>query len=174
MTELITIARIARPQGVRGEVIGDLLTDYPERFAQRKQVWLGKTETSARLVELEYARMHQRRIVLKFKGYDSRNDVEALREMRVMVERDTLVELPADEFFHFDLIGCAIITRDGETLGTVSAVQDFGAAPLLIVKQIVKQAERELMIPLTDSICVEIDTAQKRIVVELPEGLLDL
>ena len=168
--ELITIARIARPQGVRGEVIGDLLTDYPERFAQRQQVWLGKSETSARLIELEYARMHQRRIVLKFKGYDSRNDVESLREMRVMVERDTLVELPANEFFHFDLIGCAIVTPDGETLGEVSAVQDFGAAPLLIVKQ----PEKELMIPLTDSICVEIDTAQKRIVVELPEGLLDL
>ena len=170
LAELITIARIARPQGVRGEVIGDLLTDYPERFAQRKQVWLGKTEMSARLIELEYARMHQHRIVLKFKGYDSRNDVEALREMRVMVERDTLVELPADEFFHFDLIGCAIVTRDGETLGTVSAVQDFGAAPLLIVKQ----PERELMIPLADSICVEVDTANKRIVVELPDGLLDL
>jgi 16S rRNA processing protein RimM len=104
------------------------------------------------------------------KKRDSRNDAEALREMRVMIEREALVELPANEFFHFDLIGCAIITRDGETLGTVSDVQDFGAAPLLIVKQ----PERELMIPLADSICVEIDTTHKRIVVELPEGLLDL
>jgi 16S rRNA processing protein RimM len=59
LAELITIARIARPQGVRGEVIGDLLTDYPERFAERKHVWLGKTETSARLIELEKARFAQ-------------------------------------------------------------------------------------------------------------------
>jgi 16S rRNA processing protein RimM len=168
--ELISIARIARPQGIRGEVIADVLTDYPERFAQRRTVWLGKTETAARLVELEKARLHQDRVILKFKDCDTRNEAEALREHRVFIERAALVELPAHEFFHFDLIGCAIVTRSGETIGEVSDVQDFGAAPLLIVKQ----PERELMIPLADSICVEVDVVHKRIVVELPEGLLDL
>ena len=172
--DLITVARIARPQGLRGEVIADLLTDFPEQFAQRKQVWLGRADGTARLAELEKARPHQKRIVLKFKGCDSCNDAELLRDLRVMIARAEAVELPENQFFHFDLIGCAIVTRDGETLGEVSDVQDYGAAPLLIVRQIVKQAERELMIPLADSICVEIDTPHKRIVVELPEGLLDL
>ncbi|NOT61840.1 MAG: 16S rRNA processing protein RimM [Acidobacteria bacterium] len=168
--ELISIARIARPQGIRGEVVADVLTDYPERFAERRQVWLGKTAAAARLIELEKARIHQHRVILKFKGCDTRNDAELLREQQVMIEREALVELPANEFFHFDLIGCAIVTREGETLGTVSDVQDFGAAPLLVTTI----NEREVMIPLADSICVEVDTAQKRILVELPEGLLDL
>ena len=73
------------------------------------------------------------------------------------------------------MIGCIVVTKDGvtqdeQTLGTVSNVEDFGAAPLLIVEI----DGREVMIPLADSICTEVDTAQKRIVVALPEGLLDL
>jgi 16S rRNA processing protein RimM len=168
--ELISIARIARPQGIRGEVIADVLTDYPERFAQHKNVWLGKSETTARAAELEKARLHQDRVILKFKGCETRNDAELLREQVVFVERTALVELPANEFFHFDLIGCVLVTRAGQTLGTVNDVQDFGAAPLLVATI----DGREAMIPLADSICVEVDTAIKRIVVELPEGLLDL
>jgi 16S rRNA processing protein RimM len=168
--ELITVARIARPQGIRGEVVADLLTDFPERFAQTKEVWLGKTMESARAVELERFYLHQKRIVFKLKGYDSRNDAELLRDWRVMVPQDGLVQLPKDEFFHFDLIGCAIVTQEGQTLGTVSNVQDFGAAPLLIVEI----DGREVMIPLASTICTDIDTAQKRIVVDLPEGLLEL
>lgn len=168
--ELISIARIARPQGIRGEVIAELLTDFPERFTPLRQVWLGKSGAQARPAELERHRLHQDRIILKFKGCDSRNDAEALREQQVMIARDALVTLPENEFFHFDLIGCAVVARDGQTLGTVSDVQDYGAAPLLVVTI----EGRETMIPLADSICTEIDIAQKRIVVALPEGLLDL
>lgn len=167
---LIAIAYIARPQGLRGEVVADLLTDFPERFAERKQVWLGKSETQVRQIELERARLHQQRVLLKFKGCDTRDEAELLRDQHVMIPREALAALPPDEFFYFDLIGCALVTPDGKTLGVVSNVQDFGAAPLLVAEI----GGREAMIPLAGSICTEIDTAQKRIVVALPEGLLDL
>lgn len=168
--ELIAIALIARPQGIRGEVVAGLLTDFPERFAQHKQVWLGKSATQARSVELEQHRLHQGRVLLKFKGCDTRNEAELLRDHHVMIPRASLANLPPDKFFHFDLIGCALVTSSGETLGVVSDVQDYGAAPLLVAEI----NGREVMIPLAGSICTEIDTAGKRIVVELPEGLLDL
>jgi 16S rRNA processing protein RimM len=87
-----------------------------------------------------------------------------------MIPRETLAQLPPDEFFHFDLIGCALVTAEGQTLGVVSDVQDYGAAPLLVTEI----EGREAMIPLAGSICTEIDIAHKRIIVELPEGLLDL
>jgi 16S rRNA processing protein RimM len=168
--ELIAIALVARPQGIRGEVVADLLTDFPERFAQRKQVWLGKSEADARVVELEQHRLHQGRVLLKFKGCDTRDDAELLRGQRVMIPREALAALPPDEFFYFDLIGCALVMTEGQTLGVVNDVQDYGAAPLLVTEI----AGREVMIPLAGSICTEIDTAHKRIVVALPEGLLDL
>src|SRR5690348_12844349 len=91
--DLITVARIARPQGIRGEVVADLLTDFPERFTQLTQVRVEWPNGKVAVLELEKARLHQRRILLKFKGYDSRNAAESLRDVRVMVTRGQLIEL---------------------------------------------------------------------------------
>jgi 16S rRNA processing protein RimM len=169
--DLIGIAKIARPQGVRGEVIADLMTDFPERFAgldaARVQFASGQLAT----LKLENSRLHKGRIVLKFAGYDDANAAEQLRGASVMVAREQLVELPEDTWYDFDLIDCEVTTTTGARLGRVAEVQRYGAAPLLVVQG---EGDREFLIPLALSICVEIDTARKRIVVDPPEGLLDL
>jgi 16S rRNA processing protein RimM len=169
--ELITVARIARPQGIRGEVIADLLTDFPERFAKLTELRLGWPNGKAAVIGLEKARPHQGRILLKLKGYDSRDEAENLRDVRVLVTRDQLVELPADTYYDFDLVDCVATTAAGLVIGKVVGVQNFGAAPLLVVKD---DEGKERLIPLASSICTEIDVANKRIVIEPPEGLLDL
>ena len=169
--DLIAIARIARPQGIRGEVIADLLTDFPERFAQLDEVRVVKPDGTATVARLEKARLQQGRVVLKFAGCDTRNAAEALRDARVMVPRDQVVSLPADTYFEFDLVDCAVVARDGAVIGKVASVQNFGAAPLLVVPD---GAGREHLIPLASSICVDVDVTHKRIVIEPPEGLLDL
>jgi 16S rRNA processing protein RimM len=169
--ELIAVARIARPQGIRGEVIADLLTDFPERFAQLDEVRIAKPGRQVEVMRLEKARPHQERIVLKLQGCDSRNAAEALRDARVFVTRSQLVVLPKDTYFDFDLIDCAVSTTAGLTVGKVVRVHDFGAAPLLAV---LCKDDREILIPLASAICVDVDVAQKRIVIEPPEGLLDL
>jgi 16S rRNA processing protein RimM len=169
--DLIAVARIARPQGIRGEVIADLLTDFPDRFAKLDEVRLARPDGELEIVRLEKSWPHQRRIVLKFKGYDSRDAVESLRDTRVLVTRAQLVPLPADTFYDFDLVECAVVTAGGQPVGKVKAVQNFGAAPLLVVNA---EDGREILIPLTHSICPVVDVPQKRIVIEPPEGLLDL
>ena len=168
--DLISIARIARPQGLRGEVIADLLTDFPERFARLDRAYVKRSNGELLILELENSRPHKGRVALKFAGYDSINAAEELRGASVMITRDQLVELPEDTYYDFDLIDCEVTTMDGERLGRVAQVQNYGAAPLLTVRD----GKRELLIPLVLSICVEIDTAQKRIVLNPPEGLLDL
>ncbi|MBS1789567.1 MAG: 16S rRNA processing protein RimM [Acidobacteria bacterium] len=168
--ELISVARIARPQGIRGEVIADLLTDFPDRFSKLDSVLVKKSNGELIRLQLETARPHKGRIVLKFAGYDDMNAAEGLRDARVLITADQLVKLPADNYYEFDLIGCEIVTTNGQTIGKVTAVQSFGAAPLLVVND----TKREHLIPLASGICVEIDTTQKRIVVDPPEGLLDL
>jgi 16S rRNA processing protein RimM len=168
--DLVSVARIARPQGHRGEVIADLMTDFPERFASLDKAYIKRADGRLLVLDLESSRTHKGRVALKFAGYDSINSAEELRDARVMISRDQLIELPDDTYYDFDLIGCEVVGADGQQLGSVEEIQDYGAAPLLLVRD----GKRELLIPLVLSICVEIDTEQKRIVVNPPEGLLDL
>jgi len=163
--DLISVARIARPQGHRGEVIADLLTDFPERFAKLGRVYVKRADGRIFLLDLENSRPHKGRVALKFAGFDSISSAEELRDARVMVPRDQLVELPEDTYYDFDLIGCEAVSIEGQYLGRVEGVQNYGAAPLLVVRD----GARELLIPLVLSICVEISTERKRIVVNPPE-----
>lgn len=168
--ELISVAYIARPQGVRGEVIADLLTDFPERFSRLRTALVKMANGDLVSLRLENSRLHKGRVVLKFSGFDDMNSAEALRDARVLITADQLVKLPKDSFYDFDLIGCEVETANGQIIGKVTGVQRFGAAPLLVVND----GDREHLIPLASSICTDVDVAQKRIVVDPPEGLLEL
>lgn len=167
---LISIARIARPQGVRGEVIADILTDFPERFAALDEVTLRRDGQLIGPLTLEQHRFHKGRVLLKFAGYDDADRAEELRGASVVIDREDLVELDDDEYFVFDLEGCAVVTTDGQPLGVVAKVEDYGAAPLLVVRD----QSREILIPLTREICPDVNTKNKQIVVNPPDGLLDL
>ncbi|HEX4947246.1 MAG TPA: ribosome maturation factor RimM [Blastocatellia bacterium] len=168
--EWISIARIARPQGIRGEVIADILTDFPDRFATLATVTLLRDGQIVGTPELEQYRFHKGRVLLKFAGYDDADSAETLRDASLVIARTELVELADDEYYHFDLEGCKVTTTDGQSLGTVVKVDDYGAAPLLVVSH----QGRDILIPLTLDICPDIDIDNKKIVVNPPEGLLDL
>ena len=168
--DLISIAQIARPQGRHGEVIADLLTDFPERFRSLQSVWAIGSSGEVDELRVERTWLHKNRIVLKFSGCDDMTGAEKLRGVRLAVARSELVTLPPDTYFDFDLVDCQVETTGGEPLGRVAGVERYGAAPLL--KVLSENAEH--LIPLTFSICVVIDVAHKRIVVAPPEGLLEL
>ena len=78
--------------------------------------------------------------------------------------------LPEDTFYEFDLVDCEVVTTKGEPVGRVAGVRNYGAAPLLVVID----GGRERLIPLASRICQEVDIARKRIVIDPPEGLLEL
>lgn len=168
--DLIVIARIARPHGVRGEVIADLLTDFPERFAELEFVKALRPGGEVWTLRLERARLHHTRIILKFAGYETVERADELRKTRLMIERAQLISLPADSYYDFDLVDCAVVTVGGQPVGVVTGVQHYGSAPLLNVRG----QEREHLVPLVVDICTEIDTTRKRIVIDPPDGLLDL
>ena len=175
--DLIVIAEIDRPQGLRGEVIATIMTDFPGRFANLKRVWSFRPASpEVKELTIERTWLHNGRIVLKLAGYDDMTSAEALRGLRLAVTRDQLVALPADTYYDFDLVDCEVSGVGGQRIGRVRRVENSGAAPLLVVE--VETADgargREVMIPFATSICVEIDMAEKRIVVDPPEGLLEL
>jgi len=173
---------VLKPQGRRGEVLAHLHTDFPERFAERRELsGLGR-DGSRRELTLEEHWFHKGGVVLKFAGVDSISDAEKLAGTEVQVPREQRSELEAGATYVSDLVGCDV--WDGQRfLGRVSDVQ-FGAgeAPLLVVKLPVCAARRvgscelstELLVPYAAEFVTKLDVANQRIDMQLPEGLLDV
>lgn len=168
-SELVAIARIARTRGLRGEVVADLLTDFPERFDGLEGVTAVLPSGEKRELKIEKFFLQKGRIVLKFAGIDSIETAETLRDAEVCVDEADAVDLDEDEYFDWELEGCEVETVEGEKLGTVREVMRTGGTEVLLVDG----AEKELMIPFAEAICVEVDVEGKRIVVDPPEGLLE-
>jgi 16S rRNA processing protein RimM len=169
MDELVAIARIARPHGLRGEVVADLLTDFPERFEGLVDVTGVLAAGVKRDLRIERFRFQNRRILLKFFGIDRVEDTEALRNADICVNEDEAVELNEGEFFDWELVGCNVQTVDGQTLGTVKELMRTGGTEILIIEG----AEKEYLVPFAESICVEVDIENKLIRIDPPDGILE-
>jgi 16S rRNA processing protein RimM len=170
--ELVTVARVARPRGLKGEVACDLLTDFPERFAGLEELVAVFPGGERRRLKLEGHWLHAGRVILKFEGFDSPEEASALAGCELAVPESEAVELEEGEFYDWQLEGCRVETVGGVHVGTVREVLHTGGeAPVLIIHD---EAGRENLVPLAESICVEIDIAARLIRVDAPEGLLEL
>lgn len=169
MDDLVAIAKIARPKGLKGEVFADVLTDFPERFDGLKDITAVLPEGDRLDLKIETARFQNDRIVLKFEGYDSVEAAESLRGCEICVAESEVVELEEDEFFDWQLEGCRVETLAGETLGTVRELQRTAGTENLLVDG----GHRDHLIPFAGSICVEVDVEKKLIRIDPPEGLLE-
>ena len=170
--ELVTVARVARPRGVRGEVACDLLTDFPERFDGLEELIAVFPGGRRERLTLEGHWLHGDRIVLKLAGFDSPEASAALAGCMLAVPESEAVELEEGEFYDWQLEGCRVETIEGVSVGTVREVLHTGGeAPVLIIRD---EDERENLVPLAESICVEIDVSAKLIRVDAPEGLLEV
>ena len=171
--QFLAIARIVKPQGRRGEVAAEILTDFPERFDSLRQVFLERPGCQPSSAVVESAWTHKGRIILKFAGVDSIDEANRLRSLHVLIRHEERRELPAHHYYVSDLVGCRVITEHEEhrELGTVTEVESTGGVDLLHVR---RPDGRELLIPLAEAVCTRIDLEGKLIVVEPPEALLDL
>jgi 16S rRNA processing protein RimM len=169
--ELVAVARVAKPRGVRGELACDLLTDFPERFERLSELIAVFPGGRRERLTLEGNWLHGDRVVLKFEGYDSPEESAALAGCELAVPESEAVELEEGEFYDWQLQGCRVETVEGRPLGTVREVLHTGGeAPVLVIRD---ERERENLVPLAESICVEINVAAKFIRVDAPEGLLE-
>ncbi|HTK37243.1 MAG TPA: ribosome maturation factor RimM [Pyrinomonadaceae bacterium] len=169
MLELVAIARIAKPRGLRGELAADVLTDFPERFKGLERV-TAVLPTGERLdLKIRESWFQKNRIVLKFEGYDSIDAAEMLRGAEVCIPESEAVELEEGEFFDWELVDCQVETVNGEYIGKVREVMRTGGTEILIVTN----EEKEFLVPFAETICFEVDVEKKLIRVDPPEGLLD-
>jgi 16S rRNA processing protein RimM len=168
------LARLVRPQGRRGEVFADLLTDFPERFAERKRLYLVTSETNpdvVREVTLERHWLHKGRVVLKFAGIDSINDAELLRGLMVAIPASERAPLSDGAFYIGDLIGCEVIDVSSAPV-SVGKITDVDREVGLLMVQ--PDGGGEVLIPFAQAYLADIDVDGKRIEMRLPEGLLDI
>ncbi|MGD0347497.1 MAG: ribosome maturation factor RimM [Terracidiphilus sp.] len=174
----VWLARVRRPQGRKGEVLAEILTDFPEKFAERRRLWLLRTEGAApaapREIELANHWLHKGGIVLHFAGVDSISAAEQLKGLVVAVPRAERAPLAADETYIGDLLGCFLVDVAGAEAVNVGEIEDVnrtaGASPLLVVRG----ARGEVLIPFAKSYLRRIDLEGKRVEMALPEGLVDL
>jgi 16S rRNA processing protein RimM len=173
-SERVTLARIVRPHGLRGEVAAEILTDFPERLTKLRRVWLWNGGAGEPLpAKVKRCRLSTGRggqAIFHFDGIDSLERAEKLRGAEVQVPIGERVKIPAHTYFVTDLIGCEVWEEGADTsLGTVKDVMR-GGTPVLELNT----SAGELLVPLAQEICTKIDTNRRRIEVRLPQGLREL
>jgi 16S rRNA processing protein RimM len=166
----IAIARIARTRGNRGEVLADLYTDFPDRFNALEEVWLEFTDGRQVCAVIEDTWEHKGRVVLKFAGIDDISSAEAYVGCWVQIPAEQAMKLPEGTYFDHDLIGCSVCDTRGNRLGVVEDILSIAGNGLLVVKG----PNGEHLIPAVESICIRISIKEKQILIDPPEGLMDL
>ncbi len=167
-----------------GEVAAELFTDFPERFADRRRLFLLDTSGSRRELHLDNFWPHKERLILKFTGVDTISDAEPLVGGEIQIPKEKRADLEAGAAYISDLIGCHVFARVASaalsrgssdfTLSDLGVISDvtFGAGEAPILE--VKQGAREFLIPFAQEYIISVDIAAKRIELRLPEGMLEL
>lgn len=167
--EYITIGEIVNTQGVKGEVRVLPHTDFPERFKELPEALIyhqGQRFT----YHITSARDHKKFIIIKFAEVPDMNAAEKLKGAVVQITRDQLMPLPKDNYYIFEIVGLDVYTDDGEKLGKVKQVLQTGANDVYVVKP---PNGADILVPALKQVVKEINIEANRMVVELPEGLLD-
>lgn len=164
----IRIGKILKPQGNRGALRVLPLTDFPERFQkmQRVRVLTGGTR---RELLIENAYPYKKFIIMKFKQVEDMNSAEALKGGYLEVPREELVDLPEDSFYIFDIVGLKVYDSSGKYLGEITDVLQTGANDVYVAEN----GGKPLLIPALKQVVRKIDLTGGRMLVELPEGLLE-
>jgi len=166
--DLVLIGRIARPHGIRGHVIVNPDTDFAgERFREGVRLLVG---SEARPLTIRAARFQQGRPVIALEGIETIDDAGRLAGAELRIPASELPPLPEGTFHRFDLVGCEVRDEAGNIIGEVARVE----GPIETSRLVINAPLGEVLIPLVADMCLEIAPAEKRIVVRLPEGLIDV
>ena len=169
----LAVARIVRPQGRRGEVLAELLTDSSLRFQALRQVFLENAAKAPEPIKVENVWSHKGRVVIKFLGVDSIADASGLKGRHVLIPTEERMSLPPNHYYLWELKGCRVVSeRQGRQVevGMVTDIEPTGGVDVLHVAT----SHGEVLIPLAQAICTRIDPQMKMIFIDPPANLLDL
>lgn len=167
-TARVLVGRIARAHGLRGEVVVDVMSDAPERFAPGSEMTAAAPESlHARPLRVEASRPFQGRLLVRFEGVESREEAETLHGQDLTIARSQVAPLPEGKHYAFELMGLSVKTTGGDALGRITDIFNTGSNDVLVVDD----DENEILIPMLEGVIVSVDLDGKAIVVEPPPGL---
>jgi len=169
-TDYLIIGKVLRPFGVHGEVKVLPITDCSDRFNGLGFVFL-KQDNNFLKIDIEAVRLLRGYVHLKLEGYNELDKVDTLRGKYLYIDRKHAVKIKKGSYYYYDILGCRVITKDGELLGTVFDIQNAGSSDVYFVRP-QNSKNGELLIPAISDVVKEIDVANKEIVIEMVDGLV--
>lgn len=167
----LVIGQITKPHGVRGELRVDVTTDVPERYLQLERVLIAKNERQTpQEVEVESVRFHQEKVLIKFTGYNYRDQIEGFRKWLVLIPTEEAIPLEDGEFFYYQLIGMKVVTDEGDQVGIVKEIIQTGANDVFVLSH---PDKGEILIPDTEEVVLNVDRDSRTIMIHVIPGLLD-
>ncbi len=164
-SDMVTIGRAIKPQGRRGEIVVEPLSDRPDRFTTLKHVFVPTPDGGAREVAVRSIWPHKGRFVLKLEGVDTIDAAETYRGVDLRIPEAELESLPPGSYYHHELRGLEVFDEKGHALGRVADLLETGSAMVLVIRG---QGE-EMLVPLAEGFVLSVDVRSHRAVVRVPE-----
>lgn len=168
---LLSVGKIVNTHGIRGELKVISNTDFPEvRFAPKSRLMMVHPETGEQIeVTVASARPNKGMFIVRFADFDNINEVEKYKGFEIKVSKEESVELPDNEYYFYEIIGCRVMNEEGEELGVVEEILRPGANDVWVVKM---PSRKQLLLPVIDEVVLDVDVQAKIVKVHLMEGLL--
>jgi 16S rRNA processing protein RimM len=163
------IGYVLKPQGIKGEIKVDPVSSDPRRYKQLDKIYID-FEENKQIYIVERTRIADRFVFLKLRGIESRDDAENLRGREILIREEDLIQPAENEFFIHDLIGCQVVTSEGQIIGILRNVMQLGSNDVYAVEN---NSGEEILIPAIKDVVKRVDVANKRITIHLLEGLVD-
>jgi 16S rRNA processing protein RimM len=161
----LAVGKLRRPHGVRGEILMEVYTDFPERLVPGISLYVGD---DVRQMKILKSRQHREGLLMTIEGYTTPEEVGELRNQVVYVRADDRPPLEEGEYYHHQLIGLNVVTREDEPVGSVFEILETGASDVLVVRQV---SGPDVLIPIVDEFVMRIDLAEGVITVQLIPGM---
>jgi 16S rRNA processing protein RimM len=165
--EFLVVGKLRHPHGLKGEIMMDIITDFPERLKPGTAVFAGDEH---RPLRIRSHRPHARGLLVGFDGMDTPEEVGVLRNMYLYVPAADRPPLPEGEYYHHQLLGLRVVSDEGQELGSLVEILNTGANDIYVIRS---PQGREILLPAIESVLLAVDLQQREIRVHLLPGLLD-
>ncbi|MDB6213484.1 MAG: ribosome maturation factor RimM [Gemella haemolysans] len=167
----LKVGKIVNTHSLKGEVKVISSTDFEEqRFEKGTELLITRGNQVVKEVTVESYRTHKNNLLVKFVGIDSIEEAEKLKNLQIKIDSDNIGELEENEFYFHEIIGCEVFDENGKSLGEISEILTPGANDVWVIKS---QNGKEILIPYIEDVVKKIDVENKKIDIEVMEGLID-
>lgn len=164
----VAVGKLRRPHGVRGEILMEVLTDFPERLTEGMLLYIGNEQRPLRLVKRRY---HRDALLVTFEGYETPEAVGEFRNLYVFIPTTELAPLDEGDYYHHQILGLRVVDETGAELGTIVEIIETGANDVYVVRQ---EGGRDILLPAIDPVILDVNLNSGEMHVHLLPGLVDL